>query len=88
MEQFVADIEPTLVPELEGSWELLEVFFVELLADLLLMDKSLHQLLPCIFFVFFSQTPQKERERERQESKKEECRGYSSYGPGYDCHVE
>ena len=28
MEQFVADIEPTLVPELEGSWELLEVFFV------------------------------------------------------------
>ena len=45
MEQFVADIEPTLVPELEGSWELLEVFFVELLADLLLMDKSLHQLM-------------------------------------------
>lgn len=45
MEQFVADIEPTLVPELEGSWELLEVCFVELLADLLLMDKSLHQLM-------------------------------------------
>ncbi len=102
VEQFVADIEPTLVPELEGSWGLLETFFCWavggptvdgwILAPVDAYDWQCFNHAR-IFFVFLADPAERERKRNREGEReiriqKEEGREKLRGYSGYDCKVE